>query len=89
MSAAPSALRGEGSLAERPSGGIKGHGSVLPVRPAGRTGRAGRGPAAGFPPSAVRRAVLWAQPEALQALLLSASGGRLGPCPLECFAAVS
>lgn len=88
MSAAPSALRGEGSLTERPSGGIKEHGSVPPVRPAAGGG-AGSGPAVGFPPSAVPRAVLWAQPEAPQALLLSASGGRVGPCPLECFAAVS
>lgn len=41
MSAAPSALYGEDSLTERPSGGIKEHGSVPPVRPAGRGGLEG------------------------------------------------
>lgn len=77
MSAAPSALRGEGSLTERPSGGIKERGSVPPVL--------GGGLPRDFRPLRCGAQFCGRSREALQALLLSASGGRVGPCPLGVF----
>lgn len=74
MSAAPSALRGEGSRAAgselRPSGGIKECGRNTPREAV--EGLEG-GFTAGFPPSAWHGAALWSR-EALEALPVAASG---------------